>query len=57
MLFVDGKHADRKHMDHITRIMFPEDEDFDIGMDTRTGVAPLDIVTIVRSCSPARSIS
>ncbi len=39
VLSVDGKEVDRKHMDHTTPIMFPEDEDFDVGMDTRTGVA------------------
>jgi arylsulfatase len=39
VLSVDGKEVDRKHMDHTIPITFPEDEDFDIGMDTRTGVA------------------
>ncbi len=39
VLSVDGKEVDRKHMEHTTPIMFPEDEDFDVGMDTRTGVA------------------
>ena len=39
VLSVDGKEVDKKHMDHTTPITFPEDEDFDIGMDTRTGVA------------------
>jgi len=39
MLSVDGKEVDKKHMDHTTPIMFPEDEDFDVGLDTRTGVA------------------
>jgi arylsulfatase A-like enzyme len=39
VLSVDGKEVDRKHMDHTTPITFPEDEDFDVGMDTRTGVA------------------
>jgi arylsulfatase len=29
-------------MDHTTPIMFPEDEDFDVGQDTRTGVALLE---------------
>jgi arylsulfatase len=41
-LYVDGKVVDEKHMEHTTPIMFPEDEDFDIGMDTRTGVALLE---------------
>ena len=39
VLSVDGKEVDRKHMDHTTPITFPEDEDFDVGLDTRTGVA------------------
>ena len=39
VLSVDGKEVDKKHMDHTTPIMFPEDEDFDVGLDTRTGVA------------------
>ncbi len=39
VLSVDGKEVDKKHMEHSTPIMFPEDEDFDVGMDTRTGVA------------------
>jgi arylsulfatase len=41
-LFVDGKEADRKSMEHTTPIMFPEDEDLDIGQDTRTPVALLE---------------
>ena len=39
VLYVDGKEVTRKSMDHTTPVMFPEDEDFDIGQDTRTGVA------------------
>ena len=39
VLTVDGKEVDKKHMDHTTPITFPEDEDFDVGLDTRTGVA------------------
>ena len=39
VLSVDGKEVDKKHMDHTIPIMFPEDEDFDVGLDTRTGVA------------------
>jgi len=39
VLSVDGKEVDKKHMDHTTPIMFPEDEDFDVGLDTRTGVS------------------
>src|SRR5208283_5668367 len=41
VLSVDGKEVDKKHMEHTTPIMFPEDEDFDVGLDTRTGVAML----------------
>ena len=41
-LFVDGKLVDKKSMEHTTPIMFPEDEDFDVGQDTRTGVAMLE---------------
>ena len=42
ILSVDGKKVDTKHVDHTTPITFPEDEDFDVGMDTRTGVALLE---------------
>jgi arylsulfatase len=38
-LIVDGKEVDKKSMEHTTPITFPEDETFDIGQDTRTGVA------------------
>jgi hypothetical protein len=38
---VDGKVVDKKHMEYTTPIMFPEDEYFDVGMDTGTGVALL----------------
>jgi arylsulfatase A-like enzyme len=38
-LFVDGQSVARKTLEHTTPIMFPEDEDFDVGQDTRTGVA------------------
>jgi hypothetical protein len=41
-LIVDGKEAANKSMDHTTPITFPEDEDFDIGSDTRTPVALLE---------------
>jgi hypothetical protein len=41
VLFVDGKEVAKKHMEHTTPIMFPEDEYFDVGMDTGTGVALL----------------
>ena len=42
MLSVDGKEVARKSMEHTTPITFPEDETFDIGQDTRTGVAMLE---------------
>ncbi len=42
VLSVDGHEVDRKSMDHTTPIMFPEDEDFDVGQDTRTPVALLE---------------
>ncbi len=42
VLSVDGKEVARKSMEHTTPITFPEDETFDIGQDTRTGVAMLE---------------
>jgi len=39
VLYVDGKEVARKSMEHTTPITFPEDETFDIGQDTRSGVA------------------
>ena len=39
MLKVDGKEVARNTMENSTPITFPEDETFDIGSDTRTGVA------------------
>jgi arylsulfatase len=42
ILIVDGKEVDKKHMENTTPIMFPEDEDFDVGQDSRTGVAMLE---------------
>ena len=39
ILSVDGKEVARKKLEHTTPITFPEDESFDIGQDTRTGVA------------------
>ncbi len=41
VLSVDGKEVDRNSMEHTTPITFPEDETFDIGSDTRTGVSLL----------------
>jgi hypothetical protein len=42
VLSVDGKEVDKKHMEHTTPITFPEDEYFDVGMDTGTGIALLE---------------
>jgi arylsulfatase len=42
VLSVDGKEVARNAMDHTTPITFPEDETFDVGQDTRTGVAMLE---------------
>ena len=42
VLSVDGTEVSRKSMEHTTPITFPEDETFDIGQDTRTGVAMLE---------------
>ncbi len=41
-LSVDGKVVDTKKVEHSTPITFPEDESFDVGMDTRTPVALLE---------------
>ena len=35
-LSVDGKEVARKTLEHTIPITFPEDETFDVGMDTRT---------------------
>jgi len=42
VLSVDGKDVAKKSMEHTTPVTFPEDETFDIGQDTRTGVAMLE---------------
>ena len=39
MLSVDGKEVARNSMEHTIPVTFPEDETFDVGQDTRTGVA------------------
>jgi arylsulfatase len=39
VLSVDGKEVARNSMEHTTPITFPEDETFDVGQDTHTGVA------------------
>ena len=57
VLSVDGKEVARKSMDHTTPITFPEDENFDVGQDTRTGVALVEYRYDFRSSSPARSTS
>jgi len=41
VLLVDGKEVSRKSVEHTTPVTFPEDETFDIGEDTRSGVAML----------------
>jgi arylsulfatase len=42
VLTVDGKEVAKNTMEHSTPITFPEDETFDVGLDTRTGVALLE---------------
>ena len=42
VLSVDGNEVARKSIEHGTPITFPEDETFDVGQDTRTGVALLE---------------
>ena len=42
VLSVDGKEVARNRMDHTTPITFPKDETFDVGLDTRTGLALLE---------------
>ena len=42
VLYVDGKEVARNSLEHTTPVTFPEDETFDIGQDTRTGVALLE---------------
>jgi arylsulfatase len=42
VLLVDGKEVARNTMEHTTPVTFPEDETFDVGEDTRTGVALLE---------------
>jgi len=42
VLSIDGHEVARNSMDHTTPITFPEDETFDVGEDTRTGVAMLE---------------
>ncbi len=42
VLYVDGKEVARNSIEHGTSITFPEDETFDVGQDTRTGIALLE---------------
>jgi arylsulfatase len=42
VLSVDGEDVAKKSLEHTTPITFPEDETFDIGSDTRTGVAMIE---------------
>jgi arylsulfatase len=42
VLSVDGQEVARNSMEHGTPITFPEDETFDIGSDTRTGLSLLE---------------
>ena len=42
VLSVDGKVVAENSLEHTTPITFPEDESFDIGQDTRTGLALLE---------------
>ncbi|WP_069881437.1 arylsulfatase [Bosea sp. BIWAKO-01] len=41
-LSVDGKEVTRNSMEHTIPVTFPEDETFDVGQDTRTGVTLLE---------------
>ncbi len=42
VMSVDGKEVARNTLEHSTPITFPEDESFDVGQDTRTGVAMIE---------------
>ena len=42
VLSVDGKEVARNTMDHTIPVTFPEDETFDVGLDTRTPLALLE---------------
>jgi len=41
-LSVDGKEVATNTLEHSTPVMFPEDETFDVGLDSRTGIAMLE---------------
>ena len=47
VLYVDGKEVDRQSMEHGTPITFAEEETFDVGFDTRTGVALNGSATVI----------
>jgi hypothetical protein len=57
VLSVDGKEAAKNSLEHTTPVTFPEDETFDVGQDTRTGVAIVEYRYDVPFSSPARSTS
>jgi arylsulfatase A-like enzyme len=42
VLSIDGKEVARNTMEHTIPVTFPEDETFDVGLDTRSGVALLE---------------
>jgi arylsulfatase len=42
VLYVDDKEVAKNSMEHGTPVTYPEDETFDIGSDTRTGVAMIE---------------
>jgi len=42
VLYVNGKIVAKNSFEHGTPVTFPEDETFDVGQDTRTGVALLE---------------
>jgi arylsulfatase len=39
---VAAQEVAKNTLDHTTPVTFPEDETFDVGLDTRTGVAMVD---------------
>jgi len=39
VLSVDGQEVANNTLDHTTPVTFPEDESFDVGLDTRTPLA------------------
>jgi hypothetical protein len=59
-LSVDGQEVAKNTLDHTTPITFPEDESFDVALDTRTGVVMVeyryDVPFTVRG-SEARAVS